>query len=547
MQDDLGEGDAFLHMPFQSDAVLFLFNVMDMNSFETVEYFLQHWSDSDVYTQRTKTWAGGERARRKMKFSLLANQADIPIEDWKVPLAKAEELSMRMQIPLHLVSAKTGLGLEKSDLDRMVIGALYRRILNARATDRVTNDIVKHPAPTEPDGTCGNLVAFFLPAAMWFYRIKQRFRLSSSGQLPLRSEDQGTRAGPPLGPAHRSWHGKWIHDFADKPAARSYQRPNSSILAMDQDKDKKIEQNGDENKDEAVAVRAYLDCSPQPPDAVKCAVLGYSGSGKYTVMTRVCSLISSKPDTQLTQMQISYGYFGEVYDPTTEDWRRPCFDICGHSIQTEWRPQALCSPDLDSSQAKHYLWMSLMSAFDSDSVLLLYNPFRMDTFTSLDDFFKLWLEYWAVRTMGWTEPQKARQRTKFYVVATRVDRVDEDWEVPIESAKRFSKSIGAPLLQTSAKTGLGLEPQDIARLVTQALHHKSLKETAAKESLIRRPWTVAPMNKEDEKLILAQIAAADGTDKVELPPPGELPIWKEFGPGRSQHYGPLGRRLGSFL
>lgn len=229
-------------------------------------------------------------------------------------------------------------------------------------------------------------------------------------------------------------------------------------------------------------VRRYLDSCPGRSRLITLAILSDPGVGKRKVVARVSCYVSSRHDIQLIRLQMLFKYYFDEIDPTwcpSSRQQLQIFDGQDISLECDEAPPSDRMPP-NSTPEDDERWMveSLRHAFNAEVTLVLFDVARMCTFQRAMYFFYRWPEFSLRRAK---EFQTARPKENFYIVASRADIPRAEWQVPLQQAENFCKRASIPLLQMSAKSGLGLEDADVARILTQVLYRRILNERTAEE------------------------------------------------------------------
>ncbi|KAH7143611.1 P-loop containing nucleoside triphosphate hydrolase protein [Dactylonectria macrodidyma] len=182
-------------------------------------------------------------------------------------------------------------------------------------------------------------------------------------------------------------------------------------------------------REENAAVQKYLE-----RQVVKVLFLGQPGTGLDSILMR---LIWDHPS------------ISDTYDPTTED---PTYVK---------RLQFGRNPVVLECQACPYpgnTAMAIHMAREFEALMYVYSVNNRGSFELLSEM--------HAKLHG---PQPHGTTHCLFVVANKTDLPTETWQVSLQEAKEFSRSIGAELLSVSAKTGKGCGKDDAKVLATRVL------------------------------------------------------------------------------
>lgn len=135
-------------------------------------------------------------------------------------------------------------------------------------------------------------------------------------------------------------------------------------------------------------------------------------------------------------VQYVQGFFLSFYDPTIEDCYR-CQRVIDNEVVLM---QVLDTAGQDDFSTMRDNWMRC-----SDCFLLVFSMTERRTFEELDEFYQ--------RLLRVKEANEGE--VPVVIVANKVDIVDGR-EVTIEEAQEKARKMGAPLIETSAKDGIGV-------------------------------------------------------------------------------------------
>ncbi|KAH7159601.1 hypothetical protein B0J13DRAFT_539238 [Dactylonectria estremocensis] len=182
-------------------------------------------------------------------------------------------------------------------------------------------------------------------------------------------------------------------------------------------------------REETIAVQNYLESH-----IVKVLWLGQLGTGLDSILMRLVWDHTS---------------ISETYDPTTED---PTYAKQLHFGKSPVVLECQACPYAENTA----IATSMAGEFEAHMYVFSVNS--RASFNLL-----------SVMHAKFHGPQTLQTTHCLFVVANKTDLPIESWQVSMQEAKEFSRSIGAELLSMSAKTGKGCGKDDAKVLATRVL------------------------------------------------------------------------------
>ena len=109
--------------------------------------------------------------------------------------------------------------------------------------------------------------------------------------------------------------------------------------------------------------------------------------------------------------------------------------------------------------------------------MLVYNVTHADSFKQLESTCEIWLE---------SEKDSAFAKAKLFVVASRVDREESDWQITLDQGRDLSRWLDAPFLEVSARANTGLDDEIITGIIEETLCLRASREVATKSAKMTR-------------------------------------------------------------
>lgn len=176
-----------------------------------------------------------------------------------------------------------------------------------------------------------------------------------------------------------------------------------------------------------------------------------------------------------TCLQIIRNAWLELPDYTGQPWPDSDHLIRGRHVAVRWNAVSLGFAKECTQQ--RMLRNGVLLASNSESCMLVYNVTHAESFKQLESTCEIWLE---------SEKDSAFAKAKLFVVASRVDREESDWQITLDQGRDLSRWLDAPFLEVSARANTGLDDEIITGIIEETLCLRASREVATKSAKMTR-------------------------------------------------------------